>query len=436
VGENWGQPLFSEAEKQVQSPLSPTAMTLDQATTYALDHSPVLATSQLDVAKAEAKIDEVLANFYPAIGLQGSFAYLSDVPVLKMPTGQPGAYYPVPLGSHSNYDAKLTLSQTLFSGGRISNGYKAARLGKEIAQDSIARKRQELVYSVRRSFNTILLTKELLSLTRQSRDRARDHLKVIIALREQGYASRYDSLRTAVQVENLAPQITRLEQGIALAHDAFKFVIGMPLVEEVAVTGKLEAPGSSISESAAVARALARRTELKQLDNGVKALRLLRNITLANYYPALGATAMYDLKKPSSMTGSGWGQNLTVALGLNFTLFDGLKTRAQLRQADLDIRKLQLMRDAARDGIVLEVREALTSMATAQATLDALKGNVVSAREGVKLAEARYTEGHSSNLDVLDAQLALFQAQVNVLTAIRDDDEAYARLTKAMGEEE
>ena len=135
-----------------------------------------------------------------------------------------------------------------------------------------------------------------------------------------------------------------------------------------------------------------------------------------------------------SMSGSGWGSNLTVALGLNYTLFDGMKTRAQLRQIDCDIRKLELTRDFARDGVALEVKEALAGMLSAQAALAAAQKSIGAAEEGVKLAEARYAEGHGTNLDVLDAQLALFQAQVNRLTALRDYDEAWARLDKAIGE--
>jgi len=276
----------------------------------------------------------------------------------------------------------------------------------------------------------------MLKLTREGQARAQDHLKVVIALRNQGYVSRYDSLRTAVQVENLGPQIVKLENGIRLSLDGFRLLVGMPADEELSLEGELQMRDYPGTDSEAIAQALANRIELRLLDQTIHLNELTRNITRGSYYPAVGVSAAYDLKNPASMGSSAWGSNLTLALGLNYTLFDGLKTQAQLRQADQDIRKLRITRQLAADGIAVEVKEALSSMASARATRAGLQGSVAAAEEGVKLAEARYAAGHGTNLDVLDAQLALYQSQVNLLGTVKDYDDAYARLVKALGQEE
>lgn len=412
-----------------------SGLTLEEAVAYAYEHNRNLAAVRLDVAKAEAGIDAALANFYPTLSMQGTFAYLSEVPVLSMSTGIPGREIVIPLGSHANYNAKLTLAQTLFAGGRLTNSYRLAQLGRMMAEDSVARKRQQLRAEVEKAFRNVLLIQEMLKLTEQSWARARDHLRVVIELQQQGFASRYDSLRTAVQVENLAPQIIRLQNARQLAIEALKLTIGMALGESLVVTGELTVPDADISEEQARNEALAQRIELAQLDRAIQALNLVRSITAGAYYPAVGLSASYDLKRPASMTGGGWGPSLTFALGLNYTLFDGLKTKAQLRQTELDIRKLEIMRQLLRDGIALEVKEALSAMQTARAALVAAESNIISAQEGVRLAEVRYAEGIGANLDVLDAQLALYQAEVNRLSAAKEYADAYSRLMLAIGKE-
>lgn len=411
----------------------PCTLSLTQAQDYALLHSRDIEATRIQIDKATAQIDEVLAGYYPVLGTQLTSAYLSNVSVLALPLGAGGTMVVVPLSAHANYDARLTLSQTLYSGGRIGLGRQMAELARTFQQDSLALKAQDLRYDVHQTFNTVLLLRQLLELTRQSRQLAQDHLAVVDTLYQNGYVSRYDVVRTSVQVDNIAPQITRLENGIQMALEAFKLTIGMPLDQEVELQGKLEEPVDSISEQAALDLALANRTELKMLAEGVRLTQLNRSMTKANYLPAVGASAMYDLERPVSIGGSGWGSNLTLALGLNYTLFDGMKTRAQLRQADYDLKTLALYGGLARDGIATEVKEAVTSIRTAQAAVAAARGSIGSAEEGVKLAEARYAEGHGANLDVLDAQLALFQAQVDLLTAVNDEDVAHARLTKVMG---
>jgi outer membrane protein TolC len=411
----------------------PCTLSLAQAQDYALQHSRDIAATRIQIDKATARIDEVLANYYPVLGTQLTSAYLSNVSVLALPLGPGGQMVVVPLSAHANYDARLTLSQTLYSGGRIELGRQMAELARTFQQDSLTLKKQNLAYDVHQAFNSVLLLQQLLELTRQSRQLAQDHLAVVDTLYQSGYVSRYDVVRTSVQVDNIAPQITQLENGIQMALEAFKLTIGMPLDQDVELQGKLEEPPDSISEQAALDSALADRTELKMLAEDVRLTQLNRSMTKANYIPAVGASAIYDFERPAGIGGSGWGSNLTLALGLNYTLFDGMKTRAQLRQADYDLKTLALYGGLARDGIATEVKEAVTSIRTAQAAVVAARGSIGAAEEGVKLAEARYAEGHGANLDVLDAQLALFQAQVGLLTAINNEDVAHARLIEVMG---
>jgi outer membrane protein TolC len=407
-------------------------LSLAQAQDYALQHSRDIAATRIQIDKAAARIDEVLANYYPVVGAQLSSAYLSNVSVLALPLGPQGQMVVVPLGSHANYDAKLLLSQTLYSGGRVELGRQMAELARTFQQDSLTLKARNLAYDVHQAFNAVLLLQQLLELTRQSRQLARDHLAVVETLYQSGFVSRYDMVRTTVQVENIAPQVARLENGIQLALEAFKLTIGMPLDQDVELQGRLEEPTGSVSEEAALDSALANRTELKMLAEAVRLTRLNRSMTKASYLPAVGASAAYDFERPAGLGGKGWGSNLTVALGLNYTLFDGMKTRAQLRQADCDLKTLALYSGLARDGLAAQVKEAVTSIRTAQAAVSAARNSIGAAEEGVKLAEVRYAEGHGTNLDVLDAQLALFQAQVALLTAINDEDVAHARLVKVM----
>jgi len=411
---------------------APVTMTLEQATGYALEHSRDIAATRIQIDKSAARIDEILASYYPNLSAQLSSAYLSNVSVLALPLGPQGQMVVVPLSSHANYDARLSLTQTLYSGGRVELGRQMAELARGFQQDSLTMKTRNLAYDVHQAFNSVLLLQQLLELTRQSRQLAQNHLAVVETLYQSGFVSRYDMVRTSVQVENIAPQITRIENGIGLALEAFKLVIGMPLDQDVELQGRLEEPADAVSEQAALDSALANRTELRMLTEAVRLTRLGRSLTRASYLPAVGASAAYDFQRPAGLGGKSWGSNLTLALGLNYTLFDGMKTRAQLRQADYDLKTLALYSGLARDGIAMQVKEAVTSIRTAQAAVAAARGSISSAEEGVKLAEARYAEGHGTNLDVLDAQLALFQAQVALLTAINDEDMAHARLMKVM----
>jgi outer membrane protein TolC len=393
----------------------------------------LLAITSAGIDQSKARIDEVRSYYYPSLALQGSWAYLSNVPVINMQIG--GQPFILPLGTHPNYDAKLALAQTIYAGG-MREGLEMARVGKAISEDSLARQRQGVVYSVRSAFDNVLLLKQMLSLTRPSQDLARDHLKTVQTMHDQGFVSSYDVLRTSVQVDNLTPQINQIQSGVKLALDGLKLIIGLPEDQNIDITGDFNATPVDVNLEESTNQALIHRRELKMLDKAIQISRLNRNITKANYLPAVGAGVAYDLENPTGLGGSGWGTNMTVSLGLRYTLFDGLKTSAQLREEDAATRQLLVARDLLQAAVTLEVREAVTSMQTARSSLNAARNNIAAADSGVKLSEARYAAGQGSNLDVLDSQLALFQAQVNEVQSLRDYDDARARLTKAIGKEE
>ncbi|HHJ00957.1 MAG TPA: TolC family protein, partial [Candidatus Aerophobetes bacterium] len=84
------------------------------------------------------------------------------------------------------------------------------------------------------------------------------------------------------------------------------------------------------------------------------------------------------------------------------------------------------------EGIILEVKRNFWEMKALEEVIYAQRKNVEQAQEALSIAESRYANGTATNLEVLDAQLALTRARTNYVKALYDYNVAKAKLEKAM----
>ena len=116
------------------------------------------------------------------------------------------------------------------------------------------------------------------------------------------------------------------------------------------------------------------------------------------------------------------------------SIFDGFSTKAKVDAAKARYAQANLSKENISDQIAVDIRQGCLDLKQAQAIIDSQKDNVGEAREALRIAGVSYDNGENTNLDVLDAQLALSQAEENFVQGIYDYLMAKAYLDRTMGE--
>ena len=116
-----------------------------------------------------------------------------------------------------------------------------------------------------------------------------------------------------------------------------------------------------------------------------------------------------------------------------WNVFDNNVTRAQIKQAEVAMMKTMEQEQQKKDSIQLEVRQAYLNMNEAEQRIQTSQVSVEKAQEDFKIAQVRYSAGVGTNLDVIDAQVALTSAQTNYIQSLYDYNISKANLDKAMG---
>ena len=402
-------------------------LTLDEAIERALEHNLEFRASRERLKQAEAKIREAKAAYFPRLDLNATYTKLSEPPAISIP-----GFPEYEMGEEENYTIGLSLAQPLFTSGRLTLSYRSSRLNYQMENIRFTQDRKELIFQVKKVFYSLLLARENLKLARNSLNQGERHLKLVEGLYRSGTASKFDLLRTRVEVAMLKPKLFQAEQNFSLARQKLANLLSLP-VEKVEVQGELPCKKIDISLEEAIQKALKQKEELKIIQLQRDILQNSLKLTRVKNLPSLYLRGGYEYSKGAD-DGFEWERDWNLSLVLSFSLFDGGEVKAQLIRIQSELKEIELSLKSLEQAVALQVKDAFHRLKTAEQSIYAQRENVNQAKEALFLAELRYKNGTITNQEYLDAWLALERTKVGYLASLYEYNLSLAELERAMGE--
>jgi outer membrane protein TolC len=409
-------------------------MTLDDCISRALERNLTILEGEEAVTEAAGGIAEARSGFLPNLSLSGSYNFVEKVAPLGLPDPITGQEMDFEADFTRDYSFQLMLSQPLYTGGSLTGAYRIAKRSHEIAEIDLRSREADAALAVIEAFYGLLLARESVEVTRQSIEMAEEFLRVVRAQYDAGEASSFEVMRAEVEVSNLQPALIGARNGVALGELALKSAMGVELGEEIEFVGDFEETAFRIDPADAVLTALENRSEMSMVRTRRSIAEESIRLAKAGRYPTVSLTANYDVRTDElTFDSDKLEKSYAGYLVLSFPLFDGLRTRSQISQSYSQLRQTEIGMASLEDGIELEVRGAALEIDAALETLKSQEKGVGMAEEGLAIANERYVQGYATNLEVMDAQLALTVARNNRIQALHDLNLAVAKAKKAMG---
>jgi outer membrane protein TolC len=171
---------------------------------------------------------------------------------------------------------------------------------------------------------------------------------------------------------------------------------------------------------------------VRQAAAAIDAQRGLLKVAKAQRFPTLALTSQYG-KVAFPLTGfPGSGDfrtNWTVALGTQVPLFTGGRIKGDQLVAEANLREAQARYDQTREFASLDSRVTINNLLQASEAWQASLGTAEQASRAYSIAEVRYREGISTQLELNDARILLEQAVVNRALAARNLQVARVKLS-------
>jgi outer membrane protein len=411
------------------------ALTLDESLRLALLQNPMYLAEKTKEDQASAVVRQALAGFLPSLNGQGSDILDKKLFDVLIPPLFPGmSSQRVKFDFTRTYQLTLNFSVPLYAGGRLVSGYKQAGYNLQSTKEGIRRVRQETVYNVKQAFYGYLLAREFEGVAQEAVSLAEKHLKTVRSLYDAGMASKFDLLRTEVQLANLQPQLIRAKNSLVSAELGLKTLLGIDLARPIDVQGRLSYQEVTADADASVAQALTARPDLNQLKFQQQMAAEMLKIARAAYFPTLAVGGQFNYWGDQfKFTKDAWESYYSINLVLSFSIFNGFANAAKVGESKAVLKQIELSQKGLTDMIKFEVQDSILKLRQARESLISQEKNVEQAQEAVRIAELNYSEGLATNLDVSSAQVALSQARTNYSQGLFDYAMALAELEKATG---
>jgi outer membrane protein len=394
-------------------------LTLDGAVAFALVNNPSIRSSLENDEKAKGALLSALSVCLPRSGLSLLYSRVDGVSEMKT-TDSSGGITTIPLSALDNYKAEITLRQPLFLGGRGYNAYVLSGIGREMSGLTTRAVIQQIAYLVRQSYIDVLFTRQVQTVLEMALDATRVHLKDVEIRLAQGMATEFDRLRAGVQVSNAAAAIVQSRNDLETARTSFLAILGLPPDSRPVLRDALVHVRVRVDEQQCLRRALESHLNIKQSELAVRMQGKKVDLAVGGLLPSVYAFFNWGWEKPSQKNfgGTGGGDYWNTGLSVDIPLFDGFDGIGKMRSESAALRQARWGHEETTRRVILEVRKAVAALENAEEFVESQAENVRQAEEGQRLAEAGYSAGTQTALDVLDAQTALTAARLNHLKAI------------------
>lgn len=468
---------LSASAKVYAQAQTPAVFTLEQAIEYALQHSVLAKNAILDEEAAQAKVKETVGIGLPQVNGSVTVAHNQQLQrffqtkqVAYGFSGFQGDYNDFLPGVGDNDviaarnffqlpssgEAKLSVTQILFNGSYLV-GLKAANAYKDLAYKATDQTKEQLIQQVTKAYYAVLINKERIELFNSNIARVDTLLRNTKALHENGFAEGIDVDRIKVTLNNLLSERDKFSDLNQLGVELLKFQINYPMSQPLEVAGSIE----SIEINADLAhyredwnyknrpdyRVLEANRKLQELNirnqyaNAMPSLAAFLNAGMMTQSRNIGGVFKTETNfsaVPNDQLQSGigtdkWYGYSMFGLSLNVPIFSGLQNVYKIQQQKLSMMKIENNFKLMESSIDLEIRQASVNFENALRSLATQKENMELAGKVARVTKIKYEQGVGSNLEVVDAEDGLRQAQINYYSALFDAAVAKVDLDKAYG---
>lgn len=423
-----GAAKFSQPQEKL-------VLTLEESIRLAISQNPYHLATGERVEAARSKLREAASSFFPSLNAQGLYTLDEKLFELEFPSFIPGQPpEKVSIDFTKDYQFSLSLSVPLFTSGRLISGFKQAKYNLLSTEESVRQSRHIIVFNTKSAFYGYLLSREFVRVAEEAVDVAEKHFKNVKNLYDVGMASKFDLLRSEVQVANLKPQLIKAKNSLKIAELSLKTLLGLDLSRPVEIRGDLtfEPVEPDLEES--ILQALQHRPEISQLKYQKQMAGEMVKLARASGLPLLAISGTYNFWADQfSFQKDTWQNYYAINLVLTIPIFNGFATSARVAQSKAMIRELELTNRGLEEIVKFEVSQAFLKLEEARESLLSQEKNVEQAQESLRIAELNFMEGMATTLDVSSAQAALTQAKTNYSQAMYDYVMSLAQLDKALG---
>ncbi len=384
---------------------------------------------------ATAVTDQRRAALLPRVSAQGGYTRTNHVEEfgILLPDNQLRVIYPdIP----DNYRTRLDAQWPLYTGGRLQALERASQTDVAAAGHDRATVLSDLKADIARAYWQLVSASESLHVLDQSLAQVGAHLRDARNRLDAGLIPPNEVL--SVEAQEARQRMLRIQAGSnrEVAEAALARLAGLPVGTSLDPASPLDLPVHATDRpDELLASARENRPDRRALGERIRAAATRTEAAAAGRRPTIAIGGGFDYARPNPRIfprQTSWKEAWDASVNVDWPLFDGGRANAELAEASA-ARRAAEARLAEFDSLLsLEIRQRLSELASGRAAATAAEAAIRAAAEARRVVAERFGAGVATSTDVLDAQTALLQAELDrtlAMTALRMAEAGLARAT-------
>ena len=427
----------------------PTYLTFDEALALSFECNPAISASRYAEQAAHRERQAAVGLFMPKISVKGAYTHLNkDIKIdLNHLKGQASGLlapllpeignalspllaldFSYPLQSRNSAFLGGDIVWPIFTGGKILTANKVAKLNEDRATNRSREVRSALVVELVERYFGVELARRVAALRQEVVAVVEQHLHDVMQLEREGMAVESERLYAEYRLAEAERELRRAELQLSTAQQALQTSLGVE--RDVAPSTPMFLLSAIEPLDYFQTMAALHNAQLAEVGHLRELSRMNVRLQRAELMPevvAMGGMLFCDHKLTSL------APRMAVGVGLNFRIFDGLRSEFRYSAARQQLRRVEAVEARAEQDIALLVESLYNRLQASLSALPAVERSVRFAEDFLRNKRVAFREGMATSTDVVDAALNLSRAQIERLNTAYEFDLVLARLLDASG---
>lgn len=431
--------LFNDVQAQ------PQFLSVEQAVQLGLANNANVQAAQVELLKSKFLKQESASYLYPNVS--GGLGYNRNIkpPVFFFPSfdADPvtGALIindknlvPFTAAAANAYDLRATFTMPIYNQTAIK-GVAISKLNEQLQAENVALTKVQIKNEIKTTYLNVLLAEQQNVVAEKSIANAQLNLNFIRSRYQQGLIGSADTLNVYINVESMKAGKLRTENAIKQAKNLLKYLIGIPIGNDIELSDKLNfTPHLEQENSMNFSNRPEFRINILNSEITKQQIKLERS----RYLPDLQFISQYQILTQANdfrFRDYQFPQAFFVGIQLNVPIFDGFRTNAKVQFAKAQLRQTVLQQANLQNQISLEVQNAKDNLTEAEQNYELQAKLIQAAERNLNLITDRWKQGLVRFIEVSEAELEYIKTQINQLGALHQYQLAKIAYERAIGRE-
>ena len=396
--------------------------TLKELVRESLQNNRNLQASLESVNEARALLGMTRAEQFPTVGLSASARRFDR-------GGVPG------FGAIlNNFGVSADLSYEVDFWGKYSSATKSKRLELLASEFNYRAQVITLVAQVADAYFRLAALDQQIKISERTLENRRSATKLMQSRFDQGIIAMLDVNQAEIEQADTEIVLTALQRQKRIVQNALAVLLGQPAFN-VQPTAKLTSEALQLKLPAGVpAQLLERRPDVLAAEATLQAETEKIGVARAQRLPSINILGSLGLSNvEASDLGDSDSRSWNISGGLLSPLIDWGKNKSRVKAQKARAKRVMFSYEQTVLLAVNEVEDALVGLKTFEQEHLARSSQLKSAQNAAKLSRARYEEGVTPYLEVLDSERSLFKAEIGESESLQRYLSSIVLLYKSLG---